>query len=350
MQPSSGPTQSARGVASITFVGLLVAFGVIILSGRYDPIELMWVGEQSPVAALVDEQYGPGVVMEGNAGYDGAYFWAAADQLPDLDAAASYMDDAPYRLQRILPSAIAALAGGGDASALALILVSIAGVAVTSGALADLASRHGRATALGLLAIVPLVYSIFYSTGEPLAFALGFLGLCAADRRRHALAIVLLSLGTLSRESVAVFGLGVALGLVVGRFRGRDVGHPLVAAAYLVPLAVDLGWASFLRDRYESGEVIDRITPFGVLDASTSGLLLGFAIVALGILGAWLWRDVDVVWGVALGFAAGIFLYYGPLFIPRAILRVSAPAIALGLSGLIGRRRAATPAVAVSSD
>lgn len=327
--------RSPVGIAVTTFGGLLAAFATLLLSGRYEPIELMWVGEQSAAAPLVEEQYGPGVVMEGNAGYDGAYFWAAADQLPDIDAAAAYLDDAPYRLQRILPSLLASLAGGGDGSALMLILLSIAGAATCCGAVADLCRRHGRAPELGWLAIVPLGWSIFYSTGEPLAFALGFLGLAMADRDRHGLAVVLISLGTLARESVFVFGLGIALGLVVAHLAGRRRAHPLVIGAYVVPLVVDLSWAAWLRSRYDSREVIDRIVPFGILDASAGGLVLGAVIIALGVAGAWLWRDADVAWGVALGFAAGVLLYYGPLFIPRAVIRVSAPAITLGLTGLV---------------
>jgi hypothetical protein len=329
-------------VATVSLVGLLIPFAVVLLSGQYEPIELMRVGEQSKAAPLVEARYGAGVLTQGDAGYDGAYFWAAADGLPDLDAAAEHLDDAPYRLQRILPSAIAALAGGGDASAVVLVLLSVVGAALCTGALADLAVRHGRSARLGFLAVVPLAFSIGYSTGEPLAFGLGLLGLCLADREQHALAVLCITLGSLARESVAVFGLGVLLAFSISAWRRRRPLRLPLLAAYLIPLAVDLLWAAWLRSRFESGEVINRIVPFGILDASGPGIVLGVAVMAVGLAGCWLWRDVEVVWGTVLGFTVGVLTYYGPLFLLRALPRVSAPALMFGLAGLLdlwaGRR------------
>lgn len=332
--------RTARSVGAITFVGLLLPFLFGLAAGTLQPIELMRVGEQSPAAPLAIDQYGPESVSKGDAGYDGAFFWAVADQLPDFDAAARYVDDAPYRFQRILPSAIASLAGGGDRSAISLVLLSLAGAALCTAALADLALRHGRPAWVGFLALIPLAFSLGYSTGEPLAFGLGLLGLCCADRRQHVAAVALITLGALARESVVVFGLGVGLGLLVELMRSRPRENRAYAsiALYGLPLAVSLAWAAYLRARFDSVDKSTRIDVLGILDAGAWGILLGVAIFALGLLGAWRWRDVPVVWGTSLGFATGILLYYGDLFILRALPRVSAPAIALGLASLAARR------------
>jgi hypothetical protein len=335
----------ARRAGILTFVAILIPIAAVVLTGQMEPIELLRAGDEGPSARLVEEVLGADALVPDTVGFDGQQFWAIAHTFPDLDAAVPHLDDPPYRLQRILQPALAALAGGGQASAFALTVLTVLGCALCVGAVTELCTRHGRPAGLGYLALVPLAYAIGYSTSEPLAFGLGFAGILLAERERHALAVVMLVAAALTRESAIAFALAPVVGIGVQHLWTRRR-PPAVLFAYLIPPVVFGTWSWWLSSRFEHGVTEPRITPLGIFDASPTGFALGIAVIALAAIGAWGWRDVPVAWPVAAAFGAATLTYYGLLFRLPSIPRVSAPAVTLGLVALgavlLHRVRAAT--------
>jgi hypothetical protein len=346
-------SSAAEGLRTggVTLAALAVTIAVFLGSGTMTALDMLRPGELGPSAGLVEQVVGPDALMPDEVGYDGQQLWAMAETFPDLDAAAPHVDDPAYRFQRILTPMLASVAGGGQASALALVALTVLGVALCVGCTTDLCVRHGRTPLGGYLAILPLAWAIGYSTTEPVAYGLATLGLCLADRRRYVAAGVAIAAGGLARESAVAFALavGLALGIEWAQHRRRP---PWSAAWLLLPVAVVGAWTIWVRSAYEATSREQRIVPFGIVDASATGLLLGTGTLALAVLAIWGWRDVPVVWTTSLAFGAMVLTYYGPLFRGPALLRVSAPVLTFGLVALVelARRRAGPPGTVGAVD
>jgi hypothetical protein len=196
----------------------------------WNPLWFVWIGERW---ANLDPQ--------GRSGYDGQFLYYLAR---DGWAALPHIDNAPYRLQRILYPMLARLLSGGNAAALpwALVAINAAAILVTTLLITRWLVGHGLWRWYGL------VYPLFVGTllsysrdlTEPLAYAFALGGvLCWLDERRAA-AVALLAAATLSRETTALF---VAC-LAAGELAGRRWGRCAVLAAALAPM---LAWQLYLR-------------------------------------------------------------------------------------------------------
>jgi hypothetical protein len=307
----------------------LAATWVLLLVGAgFSPIDLMFPGETSKVAPLVEEEFGADVLIEGDQGYDGAIFWAVAQDFPALDDTAPYLGQPRYRFQRILTPALASVGGDGTGAAIGLLVLGCLGAGLGAGAIADLAVRHGRPAWIGLAFFLPLLLAVPWGLSEPLAFGLGMVGVALADRRRLGWAAAAFALGALAREPVALMALASGFGLVVtGRVRLRST-WPLLA-----PVAVVAGWMALLASRYPASPQLDRLDPFGLLDGGLS--VLGLSMLLAGLLAAWTWRDVPAAWPIGLLFAAMTLGYGVELFRLQVVYRAAAPAFALALAGLL---------------
>lgn len=309
-----------------TAVLLAVVLGGLAAIGALDPVRLLLPGEQGAGGAVVVEDFGAERIPDGYS-YDGQQYYLAARSFPDVEAAGEVVGGPRFRLLRIVLPALASVGGEGTPVVLLLVAWNIVGVAVAVGALADLAQRYGRPPIVGAAAAVALALPLVLTTGECLAFGLGVLALSLADRNRTASAVATLAVAGLTRETALTFGVGV-LACWVGRRRWWAVATLPAAAAPLV------AWRAYLH------ATIDDTTdaPLGVLDVlrivdrPTVDLILTALVVLAGAYATYHWRDVLLVWPVSLAFVGWLLVYEYDTFDWRALPRVSAPLLALGLA------------------
>lgn len=322
--------RAALVVGVVTFV-LAGAWILILLSGSRTPIDLMYPGETSGIAPIFAEEFGEDVLIEDSSGYDGAVFWAMAQDFPAFDDTAPFMAEPRYRHQRILTPAIASLGGDGEGPAIILLLLGPLGVGLGAWAIADVAVRHRRPAWIGILIFFPLVLAVSWGLSEPMAFGLALVGMALCDRRRFGWAALAFTLGALAREPAALMALACAFGLFVTRQVPLRRLWPLA-----VPALVTVGWMAYLTTRFPPSPSTDRLDPLGLVDAGPTGQMLAVLTIVMGLLAAWTWRDVPAVWPLGLLFVALTLSYGGDLFRFQVVYRAGAPAFALGLAGLLG--------------
>ena len=322
------------GAISTAIATLLVT--LMLVQGR-EPIELMLPGELTASAPLVAEHFGEDVLLEDDLGYDGQQFWALAVTFPDLDEGAQYVDNAQYRLQRIVTPALASPFGDGNGPAAAILVLGIVGVFLGSVGLADLSERHGRPAWLGYCFGPPLLVAVLFGLSEPFAYGVAFAGLALVDRERVWLGTAVLVVAALARESVAVMVGAVFLACAIsGRWR-----WPLL----LVP-AVAGSWMLYLRSEYPDAPSDERFDLLGLLSGSGSTLLGAAVLLALVVVAVVRWRDVAVLWPCAAVFGVLALAYSPSLFRYQVFWRANTPAIALGLAAVAhwyAERRSVTP-------
>ena len=195
-----------------------------------NPLWFVWIGER----------YANGD-PHGHTGYDGQFIYYLAR---DGWAALPHVDNPPYRLQRILFPALCRILSGGNAAAIAWLMVGINATAILSTTF--LATgwliRQGLSRWYGL--VYPLFVGTFMSYSrdltEPLAYGLAFAGaLCWLGERRAA-AVALLALAALARETTVLYAVGLGLAELVRARWSRLAALALV----FVPL---LAWQLYLR-------------------------------------------------------------------------------------------------------
>jgi hypothetical protein len=310
-----------------TAVLLAVVLGGLAAIGALDPVQLLLPGEKGAGGALLVEDFGADRIPDGYS-YDGQQYYLAARSFPDIDAASEVVGGPRFRLLRILLPALASVGGQGTAVVLLLVAWNIVGVGIAVGALADVAQRYGRPPIVGAAAAVALALPLVLTTGECLAFGLGFLALSFADRNRTGWAVATLAVAGLTRETALTFGVGV-LACWFSRRRWRAVASLPAAVAPLV------AWRAYLH-----ATIDDRTdAPLGVLDVLRIAdrplvdLVLTTLVVLAGAYAVYHWRDVLLFWPVAVAFLGWLLVYEYDTFDRRALPRVSAPLLALGLAG-----------------
>jgi hypothetical protein len=166
------------------------------------------VGPSTPlIAAEV-----PDLVVTENAGHDGQQFYAVARHPFDPEASAPYLANPVYRYRRIVfPLLGWALApSGGTRLIAALMVVGLGGVALGAASVSLLPGAPRW-----LPVIVGLTPGVIAATGLTLgdSLALGFTlaAFAASAHRRPSLTLVALVLGVLTRETVMLAALALAL-------------------------------------------------------------------------------------------------------------------------------------------
>jgi hypothetical protein len=310
-----------------------IAMAVLLAGNVFDPFDLLLAGRTGPSAALIEKDFSQPFEYRG-AGFDGQQTYAIARMFPDLEGTQAYLDVPRYRLMRILQPALASPAGRGTPLVLALLGLSIVGLGLLSGSVADLADRHGRSPVVGYLAVIPALAPTIVLTVEPLAYGLAFVGVALADRRRFLPAAALFCLAALTRETAVVVAAAVAAGLLLsGQIRGAFV-------VGLPPAVVTAAWFLFL------GTQVDPAWPhmteaLGLLYVPPSRIALGVAVFAISLAGAWWWRRTPVMWPIGYVFAVWVLIDKPDIVEWLSLPRVSIPGLALGLCGpALGRHRA----------
>ena len=256
--------------------------------------------------------------VEPGVGYDGQwFFYLAHDPLLHTPELTAFFDRPAYRSARVLYPSLAWLLALGQPSALPWSMLAVNLLAVLGGTLAclDILRRldANRWLVLAFAFSPPFLIGVSAMLSEPTALALIPAGVALALRGRHRSAGAVLALSVLAREPSMLVPLGLGL-YALGRLDWRR------GAAYLLPLALPIGWHLWVWSR------------LGSLPSSESGA--NFAVPFSG---------VYYRFGVLLG-------WHPPLLgetVPSAnvlsealIVATSAAIIVVGLLKIVERRDA----------
>jgi hypothetical protein len=145
----------------------------------------------------------------GTWGYDGQFYYQIAR---NPFGAGIFMDNAPYRYQRILYPLLAWLLSLGNVSLIpyALLFINLASICLSVEVVAQLLRKHGFspwfALALGLY--FGQAAALAFDTAEPLSILFLCLGIWYIDRQQLWQGAILLSLAALTRETSLLFPFG----------------------------------------------------------------------------------------------------------------------------------------------
>lgn len=270
---------SAIGAIAAGFLILAQANAVGGFSG------LLQVGEVSRLAPLIEAEVGD-LPLSPNKGHDTQIYYAigidlSGDRMPDL------FDHGPYRYRRILYPAAASLFGllDGRALLLSMVVITIAGAAVSSGLVAAIATRRGRSewAALGVLLNPGVWLSIRLLTADILAMALMLAGLWWLLSRRKWAAPIAFALSGLSKE-IYLLTPG-ALAAAKPRERWRLVVIPALA------LVAWMTWLTFTMGNAFTGRGNVGVPFLGMIEAgdvwatydAVEWFYLAFALVSVGV-------------------------------------------------------------------
>jgi hypothetical protein len=245
-------------VAAICAV-LAVLAGLLAMlasqDGSLHPSALVKISDQDPLAVLVRSADPHFQFVTWAEHYDGAYYYAIARD-PFLFGKAHTLIDLPaYRYGHPLHGWLAGLLSFGQARAvpLALMLLSLVGLAVGGWAISRLAVHFGRTAWGGLLvAFSPgLLYAATVDTTETVGVALIALTFLAWVRGRYGLAALLIVAVCLDKEPYVVVPLGLAVWEIAGAWRRRARPDRLAikAVAVIAGLVVEAAWYVYVHSR-----------------------------------------------------------------------------------------------------
>jgi len=280
-------------VAPTAIVGLAYLFVLALfplLRGYTNPLDFAHIG--------------PYFCCHGNpndVGYDGQfYYYMAVDPLH----AASHMDNAPFRYQRILLSIIVwILSLGGHATLAAwwLLIVNVVGTLAGTAALAVLLQRRGLSPwfslAFGLF--FGQFASITHDVPDGLAAGLVIFAALAIDRERWKEATLWLAAAGLTRETTMIFAGAFALDALVQHRWGRAallLSSAIPLIIWLIVIRLTLGASGLFVSSVVSRE--PKI-PFaglaGIASISPRFFITLVVIVIPGILAlCWVAREIAI--------------------------------------------------------
>jgi hypothetical protein len=202
------PVRASPLPVVLSAAAFYAAFTLIALAAHgWNPLWFVWIGERY---AYSDPN--------GHTGYDGQFIYYLAR---DGWAALPHLDNPPYRLQRILYPALTRLLSGGDAGAIPWLMIAINAAAILAVTL--LVTRwllaHGLSRWWGLIypLYVGTVMSYSRDLTEPLAYALALAGVLAWFDERRLVAVGLLAVAGLARETTVLYPAALALAELLRR-------------------------------------------------------------------------------------------------------------------------------------
>lgn len=266
-------------------VGLGAAIAIQLAQARFygDWSGLLAVGETSVMRPAI-EQHLPGLVVTAGGGHDGQRTY-----LVGMDPWATWahlvIPDPAYRYRRILLPALASGLGLINGRPLLWLLTSLN--ALSFAAAAAIAALVARLRSLGFWAPLAVVLnfgvwlSLQVTSPDALAFAFALAGLLAAIGGRNVIAIGLLALAALSKETYALVPMSMAAYLWIGEDQPR---RAVAYVSSVIPVGM---WSVFLAVRMPNPfETADSLTwPFvGILEGARSWALndtrdIGFLVL-----------------------------------------------------------------------
>jgi hypothetical protein len=225
---SRSPRGTWQVAAACTVIALAVS-GVAVVasieSRGWSPTTLVRMGTTEPMARLASEASPDFRFVSPAAHYDGVYFYTIARDPFAWGEPHTLIDNAAYRYGHPGYGWLAWLLSLGMAGAVpaALLLVSLASVAIAAYAASLIARDHGWSPWGGLVvAFNPgIVYSVTADTSEPLGIALLALALLAWTRHRRTAATVAIAAACLTKEPFVLVPVGLALWEAIEAARGR---------------------------------------------------------------------------------------------------------------------------------
>ena len=223
------------------------------------------IGSEAPARAFIEADLNAPVPVTEGGGHDGFHYYLAARDPLALDADGREIYVA-YRHRRIFGPLLAGLGGSlpPRATVLGLSIVGILGFALAAAATVSLSSTlmTRRWAPLGVLTSVGLILSVQLVTGDALATGLGLAGAALAIRLRMGLAVVMIALSVLTKETSLLFAYGLSWWLWSIEERRSAV---LMAS---IPTAMLAAWVVYLQARLG-----DALSTNGNLDAPLVGLV-----------------------------------------------------------------------------
>jgi hypothetical protein len=221
-------SSSAVVVALICAVIAMLAGLLAMLAsqdGWFQPSALVKISDQEPLAALARSADPHFQFVTEVQHYDGAYYYAIARDPFLLGQAHTLIDEPAYRYGHPLHGWLAGLLSFGQARAvpLALMLLSLLGLALGAWATSRLAVHFGRTAWGGLLvAFSPgLLYAATVDTTETFGVALLALTFLAWVNGRYGVAALLIVAVCLDKEQYVTVPVGLAVWEIVNAWRRR---------------------------------------------------------------------------------------------------------------------------------
>lgn len=347
--PAGAVRRSVLVGAATAALALVLALAHVAAEGG-DPTLLLRVGTFAPARAYVEQDLADPVLTP-DYGHDGQQFYVLAGELPALDGATPYVDNVRYRARRILYPVLVAWAPRGLPLVWAMLAANVVAIGAAGAAVARLAERLRAPPAIGVLVAVSpaMVESAQGSLGDATAFALALWGV-VVWRRRPWLAVALLTLAGLARETSLVAA--VACALVAPGVWAR--------LRMLIPVALYVGWVLLVNlllptSTGTTGSIVDEAlgqlgVPFrGWLEVGLTdpAVVVGAVLLACSLVAAWRLRhrlpEVSL-WLLADGLlllSASWWVANRPLNLAR-LAPLAVPMVVLAL--LADRRPAVDPA------
>lgn len=264
------------GILALFFCCFIAA--LVYFTHGCDPQAFVLVGEKF---ALGDPS--------GTVGYDGQFaYYIAVDPL----GAPAYLDDPPYRYQRILYPLLARLLAFGQPALVpwALLFVNIVSISLSTELLARMLSQRGLGPYLAILFPLWLgqIFALRADLNEPLCFLLVLLALWWYERQQLQLSAVALAAGALAKESALLFLPAIILVLLLRREHWFALRYALVGllpyAALQCGLYLWLGGFGFVG----KGAGFERIPFYGFVvtepPAARIFLVIFFALPVAALL------------------------------------------------------------------
>lgn len=256
---------------------------------------LLGAGTEGPSAQIIAEEIPDAPAFEG-LGHDGQQFYAIARHPFDPPAARDQLDSPAYRYRRILLPAMGAAAApdGGSALVLALLAISLAGVALGAWASTRLpGAPQWLPLAVGATPGVGVALSLTLS--DALATGLTIAAIAASLHRRWAWMLLALVAGVLTRETLILVAFGLLLTPhMPTRWR---------VATVVVPAGAIGAWALWSAHALGTplldgaGQVALPFTGWLAAPGTPASLLIG--VLTMVILGLGTWRSEQTAPGVA---------------------------------------------------
>jgi hypothetical protein len=239
---------TTTSVASRPRVGILILIAIIgmafsayvvgslLSDSNWNPTLLLKFGEDGD-ERFYGERYFDDLVLAPDNGHDGKYyFMQASDPLYlDPDVHAAYLDRPSYRAQRMLYPTVAGGLGLLDPTATAWSMIGVNILMIGFGTFMTslLARELGISVWFGLaFALNPGVFvSAFIDTAEVFAMAFLVTSLYFVKKERILAASAMMTLSVLSRETMIVAAVGVAIYVWRRQSLSWPLGLPFIGAA-----------------------------------------------------------------------------------------------------------------------
>ena len=231
-------------------VGSLVVMGMTFGLGQ-GLTGMIAAGNRGPAAETLSKDF-PNTKFEPTTGHDGQYYYLHARQPMHLDKVAPSMDQARYRMQRVLLPVLAWLlhpSGGGNGLVWALVAIGVASL-LLGGIVLGLLSVDGGGSAAVAVAfgLLPGALATLLVGGcDMLALSLALTAILLSNHRRWVWAAAVSIAAVLAREVVFVLLGSWVFGQVLLRHPDR---RRLVLVNLVAPIMVWGTWWLYLREAF----------------------------------------------------------------------------------------------------